>query len=89
MYINVCTMFRHVCTVLPNPVQVVRIPDVPVQHGVSQYENSVRTCMYRYILVTVIIWILANCDITGFPDITAPEIGVSRISQSQDSDIRV
>ncbi len=27
MYIHVCTMFRHVCTVLPNPVQVVRIPD--------------------------------------------------------------
>ncbi len=22
-----CTMFRHVCTGLPNPVQVVRIPD--------------------------------------------------------------
>jgi len=28
MYIHVCTMFRHVCTGLPNPVQVVRIPDV-------------------------------------------------------------
>ncbi len=27
MCIHVCTMFRHVCTVLPNPVQVVRIPD--------------------------------------------------------------
>jgi hypothetical protein len=27
MYIHVCTMFRHVCTGLPNPVQVVRIPD--------------------------------------------------------------
>jgi hypothetical protein len=35
------------------------------------------------------IWILANCDITVLPDITAPDIGVSRISQSQDSDIRV
>ena len=28
MYKHVCTWFRHVCTVLPNPVQVVRIPDV-------------------------------------------------------------
>ncbi len=28
MYIyTVCTMFRHVCTVLPYPVQVGRIPD--------------------------------------------------------------
>ena len=27
MYIHVCTMFRHVCTGLPNPVQVVRILD--------------------------------------------------------------
>jgi hypothetical protein len=27
MYIHVCTMFRHVCTVLPFLVQVVRIPD--------------------------------------------------------------
>ena len=25
---TVCTMFRRVCTGLPNPVQVVRIPDV-------------------------------------------------------------
>ena len=28
MYIHVCSMFRHVCTVLPILVQVVRIPDV-------------------------------------------------------------
>ncbi len=28
MYIHVCSMFRHVCTNLPIPVQVVRIPDV-------------------------------------------------------------
>ena len=27
MYIHVCSMFRHVCTVLPSLVQVVRIPD--------------------------------------------------------------
>ncbi len=27
MYIHVCIMFRHVCTVLPILVQVVRIPD--------------------------------------------------------------
>ncbi len=27
MQIHVCTMFRHVCTNLPIPVQVVRIPD--------------------------------------------------------------
>ena len=29
LYMNkhVCPWFRHVCTVLPNPVQVVRIPD--------------------------------------------------------------
>ncbi len=26
-YKHVCTWYRHVCTVLPNPVQVVRIPD--------------------------------------------------------------
>ncbi len=26
-YRHVCTWYRHVCTVLPNPVQVVRIPD--------------------------------------------------------------
>ncbi len=28
MYIHVCTMFRHIHTVLPYPVQVGRIPDV-------------------------------------------------------------
>ncbi len=28
IYVHVCTMFRHVCTVLPLLVQVVRIPDV-------------------------------------------------------------
>ena len=28
IYVHVCTMFRHVCTVLPILVQVVRIPDV-------------------------------------------------------------
>ncbi len=27
IYVHVCTMFRHVCTVLPILVQVVRIPD--------------------------------------------------------------
>ncbi len=35
------------------------------------------------------IWILANCDITVLPDITAPDIGVLRISQSLDSGIGV
>ncbi len=28
MYIHVCSMFRRICTVLPNPVKVVRIPDL-------------------------------------------------------------
>ncbi len=30
-YKHACTWFRHVCTVLPNPVQVVRIPDVDIE----------------------------------------------------------
>ncbi len=28
MYLHVCTMFRHVYTILPYPVQGGRIPDV-------------------------------------------------------------
>jgi hypothetical protein len=39
--------------------------------------------------LNLFIWILANCDITVLPDITAPHIGVLRISQSLDSDIGV
>jgi hypothetical protein len=38
MYIHVCTMFRHVCTVLPILVQVVRIPDV--QKKIKKMNNS-------------------------------------------------
>jgi hypothetical protein len=46
--------------------------------------------MMRHVTVGF-IWILANCDITVLPDITAPDTvtGVLRISQSLDSDIGV
>jgi hypothetical protein len=36
-YKHVCTWFRHICTVLPNPVQVVRIPDVKKKIRVNPY----------------------------------------------------
>ncbi len=36
LYIHVCTMFRHVFTVLPILVQVVRIPDEGKQAGLGR-----------------------------------------------------
>jgi hypothetical protein len=46
-------------------------------------------CFHNWPVLTTCIWILGNCDITVLPDITAPDIGVLRISQSLDSDIGV
>ncbi len=40
MYIHVCTMFRHVYTVLPYPVQGGRIPDA----GVVQHASDSDAC---------------------------------------------
>ena len=31
MYIHVCTWYRQVCTILPNPVHVYRIQDVSLK----------------------------------------------------------
>ncbi len=40
MHVQVCTMFRHVYTVLPYPVQGGRIPDVPGRVSACESEPN-------------------------------------------------
>jgi hypothetical protein len=40
IYVHVCTMFRHVCTVLPILVQVVRIPDEYMKSYYAKKQNN-------------------------------------------------
>ncbi len=61
MYIHVCTMFRHICTVLPNPVQVVRIPDACTYQFMMEcilYVHEINTsisCSDMYVLFCPIL----------------------------------